>query len=226
MDNLLSIDILLANYSIITASETQNQELFRAIRGSGGGTYGIALSLTIKLFPNPGKVSTFLGLYFLNNKTATTFGNWMINAPNQAWAYFLPQNYGFLKNYVSISASCFGNASFCSQVLSPLATGCIYIPFLISCKPNLEKYSNFYSFFKTLPSDTGTSPIYMVSTALNSTNIVATLKDVVNFIDNNQGTMCSGIRIYPTVEDFIYRKSLITGPGDKRILIFFSSRYL
>ncbi len=33
-DNLVSMDIILANYTIVTASETQNQDLFRALRGS------------------------------------------------------------------------------------------------------------------------------------------------------------------------------------------------
>jgi len=64
VDALLSIDILLANYSIITASESQNKELFRAIRGSGGGTYGIALSLTVKLFDDPGSLFYFFLIFF------------------------------------------------------------------------------------------------------------------------------------------------------------------
>jgi len=191
VDNLLSIDLLLANYSIITASENQNKELFRAIRGSGGGTYGIALSMTVKLFDNPGKVSTFNGIFPLNNKTAETFGNWMINAPNQAWGYFIPQNFGFLKSYVLISANCFGNASFCSAVLSPLKTGCFWIPFISSCRPSLEKFQNFYEFFTAQISDRGGSSIYMASTVLNSNTIVAGLKDAVTFISNNKGTMCS-----------------------------------
>jgi len=50
VDALLSIDLILANYSIVTASSTQNVELFRALRGSGGGAYGIAISLTGILF--------------------------------------------------------------------------------------------------------------------------------------------------------------------------------
>jgi FAD/FMN-containing dehydrogenase len=88
VDALLNIDLILANYSIITASATRNKELFRAIRGSGGGAYGIAISLTVQLFDNPGKVSTFVGVYALRNQTAIMFGNWIKSVPNQAFAYF------------------------------------------------------------------------------------------------------------------------------------------
>jgi hypothetical protein len=45
VDALLSIDLVLSNFTIITESETQNHDLFRAIRGSGGSAYGIAISL-------------------------------------------------------------------------------------------------------------------------------------------------------------------------------------
>jgi hypothetical protein len=47
----------------------------------------------------------------------------MINAPNQAFGYFLPQNFKIGPIYmpiVSISANCFGNASFCGPILSKL----------------------------------------------------------------------------------------------------------
>jgi len=192
---LLSIDLLLANSTIITANATQNQEIFRAVRGSGGGTYGIALSLTIQLHDNPGKISTFQGVYMLSNKTAERFGTWMTNAPNQAWAYFIPRNFGFLQKNVYVSAQCIGNASFCANVFKPLESGCLWYLSLITgikCKPKLEQYANFYSFFKDQLHDPGTSPIYMASTALNATNIVAGLKEAVTFIDANEGTTCSG----------------------------------
>ena len=60
------------------------------MRGSGGGAYGIVISLTIKLFDNPGKVSTFGGIFALSNETAKMFADWMISAPNYVGAYYLP----------------------------------------------------------------------------------------------------------------------------------------
>lgn len=40
------------------------------MRGSGGSTYGIALSMTFKLYPAPGKVTLFNGAYIPNNTLA------------------------------------------------------------------------------------------------------------------------------------------------------------
>lgn len=39
VDALLSIDLILANFTIITANSTHNAALYRALRGSGGGAY-------------------------------------------------------------------------------------------------------------------------------------------------------------------------------------------
>ena len=50
IDNLLSIDIVLANGSFIKASSEYNQDLFWAVRG-GGGNFGVVTSFTFKLHP-------------------------------------------------------------------------------------------------------------------------------------------------------------------------------
>jgi len=191
VDALLSIDLVLANLTIVTASETQNAELFRAIRGSGGGTYGIALSLTVKLYENPGVMSTFGGVYALNNQTAAMFANWMLNAPNRAVGYFLPRNLGPSSKFITIDAYCFGNTSFCTPVLSPLQVGCLPIAELnVDCNPKYEAFSNFYEFFGD-SSDSG-GVLYLSSTAFNATNILSALQDVITFIDQNEYTFCSG----------------------------------
>ena len=118
VDALIRIDLVLANLTVVTASESQNQDLFRALRGSGGGAFGIAVSLTVRLYDDPGKISTFTGLYALSIDTATMFADWMINAPNEAKGYYLPQNYGDKETFVLISTTCIGNSSFCSTVFS------------------------------------------------------------------------------------------------------------
>lgn len=49
-DNLLSVDIVTADGQLLTASETENADLFWGIRG-GGGNFGIVTSFEFQLYP-------------------------------------------------------------------------------------------------------------------------------------------------------------------------------
>jgi FAD/FMN-containing dehydrogenase len=50
IDNLLSVDMVLADGSYVTASTDTNKDLFWAVRG-GGGNFGVVTSFTFKLHP-------------------------------------------------------------------------------------------------------------------------------------------------------------------------------
>jgi FAD/FMN-containing dehydrogenase len=50
VDSLLSVEIVLADGSFVSADEEQNQDLFWAVRG-GGGNFGIITSFTFRLHP-------------------------------------------------------------------------------------------------------------------------------------------------------------------------------
>jgi hypothetical protein len=50
IDNILSVDMVLADGSFVTANADQNQDLFWAVRG-GGGNFGVVTAFTFKLHP-------------------------------------------------------------------------------------------------------------------------------------------------------------------------------
>jgi FAD/FMN-containing dehydrogenase len=50
IDNLLSVDMVLADGSFVTANATENSDLFWAVRG-GGGNFGVVTSFEFKLHP-------------------------------------------------------------------------------------------------------------------------------------------------------------------------------
>ncbi|KAL8689240.1 MAG: hypothetical protein Q9218_005048, partial [Villophora microphyllina] len=50
-DQVLEAEVVTSDGQIMTASPCQNPDLFFAIRGGGGGTYGVVLSTTVKAHP-------------------------------------------------------------------------------------------------------------------------------------------------------------------------------
>jgi FAD/FMN-containing dehydrogenase len=50
IDNILSVQIVTVNGQVLTASETENADLFWGVRG-GGGNFGIVTSFEFRLHP-------------------------------------------------------------------------------------------------------------------------------------------------------------------------------
>lgn len=51
-DQVLSMEVVLANGTFVTASASENADLFWALKGGGGATYGVATSVTVKAWPD------------------------------------------------------------------------------------------------------------------------------------------------------------------------------
>ncbi|CAG8585820.1 unnamed protein product, partial [Penicillium salamii] len=51
-DNALEFEVVLADGSLIVANDYQNSDLFFALRGGGGGSFGVVVSATVKAHPN------------------------------------------------------------------------------------------------------------------------------------------------------------------------------
>ena len=53
IDNLLSADVVLANGKFVKASADENPDLFWALKGGGGGSFGVMTGLTLKVHALP-----------------------------------------------------------------------------------------------------------------------------------------------------------------------------
>lgn len=82
-DQVLEASVVLANGSIVTASPCEHPNLFFAIRGGGGGTYGVVVSTTIKAWPDPKVVTQRLAI-----STLTTDNSPLFDAIEMIWAAY------------------------------------------------------------------------------------------------------------------------------------------
>lgn len=51
-DQTLEFEVVTANGTVVTASRTQNTDLYWALSGGGGGTYGVVTSMTVRAYPD------------------------------------------------------------------------------------------------------------------------------------------------------------------------------
>ena len=58
-DNLLEVEIVLADGRKVFASETQHPDLFWAIRGGGGGNFGVITNFKLKIYPLADTMTSF-----------------------------------------------------------------------------------------------------------------------------------------------------------------------
>jgi hypothetical protein len=88
IDNLLGVDIVLADGKFVSASKDENQDLFWAIRG-GGGNFGVVIEFRFSLHP----VHTIVGGPTLWHREQTTevmrwYREFMQHAPEDLYGFF------------------------------------------------------------------------------------------------------------------------------------------
>ncbi|HEX8699356.1 MAG TPA: FAD-binding oxidoreductase [Myxococcaceae bacterium] len=99
VDNLLSVDLVTADGRFVTASETENPELFWGLRG-GGGNFGVVTELELRLHPVPDVVSGLLAWPMDRaEEVLRLFRDQCANAPDalllQLFGWVFPPGMGF-----------------------------------------------------------------------------------------------------------------------------------
>jgi FAD/FMN-containing dehydrogenase len=87
VDNLISCQVVTADGNVLTASATENEDLFWALRG-GGGNFGVVTSFEFRAHP----VGTVLGGLLVYPRLAArdvlrNFRDFMLSAPDELTAY-------------------------------------------------------------------------------------------------------------------------------------------
>ena len=131
IDNLLSVDMILADGRFVTASAGENPDLFWAVRG-GGGNFGVVTSFEFRL--HPVSVVQFGPTFWPLEQAAEVlkrYRQFIVQAPEEVNGFFaflvvppapmFPENL-HLKKVCGIVWCCTGSAKQTEQALTPMRT--------------------------------------------------------------------------------------------------------
>ncbi|KAK1589797.1 FAD binding domain-containing protein [Colletotrichum navitas] len=153
-DQALSFEVVTVDGELVTANHTQNSDLFWALRGGGGSTFGVAISVTVKAFPDVTttaaafKFSTADGI---SNETfwagvRSYFDSFIHNADNGTYAYFV-----MLPNNPSPGDFLFQMTPFFAPNKTVEDVNALFDPWFaelrklgIDFTPNITQYGSFY----------------------------------------------------------------------------------
>ena len=83
-DQVLEWEVVTGTGELVIASQTENSDLYWALSGGGGGTFGVVLSMTSKLYPDIPTVGanlTFMAVEGSQDKFEDVVETWISNVP-------------------------------------------------------------------------------------------------------------------------------------------------
>lgn len=91
-DNLLSVEVVLADGRILTCDSENEPDLFWALRGGGGGNFGIVSRFTFKTHAADKDITTLKAWFEFDDfvSVMAAWQNWPTNLPNDIWAQAIP----------------------------------------------------------------------------------------------------------------------------------------
>lgn len=120
-DNVASLQLVTADARVLTCSATENEDLYWACRGGGGGNFGVVTSFTFALRPIP-PIALFT-LVWPYSAAADVLGAWsefMGSAPDELWSNCQLLSGGTSGLELRVTGVYAGSAAACSSALSPL----------------------------------------------------------------------------------------------------------
>ncbi|THU85198.1 FAD-binding domain-containing protein [Dendrothele bispora CBS 962.96] len=94
VDNVMQVTVVLPNASHVTANQYLNPDLFWALRGGGGPSFGVITSLTYRTHPNPSFTAAFYEVTTFDDESTLslfeTFNKHHNAIADAGWAGFWP----------------------------------------------------------------------------------------------------------------------------------------
>ncbi|CAP80927.1 hypothetical protein E8E15_007259 [Penicillium rubens] len=109
IDHVVEVEVVLANSSIVRASDTENQDLFWAIKGAASG-YGIVTEFKVRTEPEPGTAVQYTYSMEIGNhkKQAALFKSWQAFVSDPTLTRKMASTLTVLENSMAISGTFFG----------------------------------------------------------------------------------------------------------------------
>jgi FAD/FMN-containing dehydrogenase len=86
-DRVTEVELVTADGKLLRADETQNQDLYWASRGGGGGNFGVVTSLTFELIPvdMPFTVAEYEFPWHAAQSLLAAWQEWLPTSPHETW---------------------------------------------------------------------------------------------------------------------------------------------
>ncbi|KAL2128688.1 hypothetical protein VTI74DRAFT_8837 [Chaetomium olivicolor] len=212
-DQVLSMDVVLPNGRFVTVHEDAYPDLYWALRGGGGSTYGVVTSVTIRAYPKvPVTTMTFAfttsptistDTFFAGFRAYMTYFDAFTRAG--AYGYFLVTSIGPGQYLFSMNPMWGSNVTLpeFSTLVAPFLTDLRNLN--ISLTPNITTYPSFYTAFTNTfpPEQVGTADNHAASRLFPRENFLrpaklkATLATVRHAVENGGVLIGYNIRAAP-----------------------------
>ena len=127
-DQTMSVEIVTADGVVRRCGPEQNEDLYWACRGGGGGNFGIATSFAFQTHPIPAAITLFT-LEWPWGAAASVLDawlRWIPSAPDELWANCQMFSSGNVGNgLVKVTGVFVGPEAACSSALSPLTAAVV-----------------------------------------------------------------------------------------------------
>jgi hypothetical protein len=198
-DQVLSMEVVTADGRFVTASPTSNTDLFWAMRGGGGGTFGVLVSVTVKAYPViPVTVMTFS---FATSTSLSSTVFWQ--GVRAYWDEFVTYTDAGIYSYFStvltgVDSYAFGMSPFFAPNKTASQVNTLVAPWFaklaklgITITPVVKEYTNFYdAWWASFPLETvgitnlkTASRLFPKSNWANQTSLNATFEAVKSTVE-------------------------------------------